>query len=141
MIEITDSISIHEDELVFEFTGSTGPGGQHVNRVATAVQLRFNARKSPGVPENVKERLIALAGKRATSEGVILIRAQRFRSRERNRQDAVERLVLLVKRAAEPPQKRKPTRPSRASKEQRIQEKKKQSEKKRMRKKVPPAPD
>ena len=120
MIEITDDLALDEREISETFIRASGPGGQNVNKVASAAQLRFDARHSPSLPEPVKARLLRLAGQRATQDGVIVITAQRFRSQERNRDDARERLAALIRRAAEPPKPRWKTRPSAAQREQRL---------------------
>ncbi|MFZ3078869.1 MAG: alternative ribosome rescue aminoacyl-tRNA hydrolase ArfB, partial [Bellilinea sp.] len=112
MIEITSTLFLDESELQFDFIRASGPGGQNVNKVSSAVQLRFDAVKSPSLPAEVKERLIKLAASRMTEDGVLIIEAKRYRSQEKNRTDAVQRLVTLIQKAAEPPKKRKPTRPS-----------------------------
>lgn len=127
MIEITPQIALDEAEVSFEFARAGGPGGQHVNKVETAVRLRFDAMNSPSLPEEVRERLLALAKGRLTREGAILIEARRHRSQEKNRRDALERLVELIRRAAEPPVPRHATKPTRASKERRLTEKKRRS--------------
>lgn len=134
MIPVTDHLSIDESELSFSFVLASGPGGQNVNRVATAVQLRFNIGDSPSLPEPVKQRLRTLAGGRMTQNDELLIEAKRFRTQPQNRRDAVERLVNLVRRATEKPKKRRPTKPSKAARQRRLDGKKKQSEKKRRRK-------
>lgn len=132
MIEITPSIQIDERELQIDFIRSSGPGGQNVNKVATAVQLRFDVSAST-LPEDVRARLLHLAGKRATSEGVLLIEARRFRTQEQNREDAIQRFVELVRKALLKPRARKKTKPTQASKEERIKEKKRRGEIKKMR--------
>ena len=121
MIAITDEISLDENELAFSFIRASGPGGQNVNKVSTAVQMRFDARRSPCLPDEVSARLQKLAGSRLTLEGVIVITASRHRSQERNRADAVARLVALIAKAAAPPVKRRPTRPTKASKARRLE--------------------
>jgi ribosome-associated protein len=133
MIRITDSIAIDESEIEQDFIRASGPGGQHVNKAATAVQLRFDVAHSPSLPDTVRKRLSRLAGKRMTGEGVLIIEAKRFRTQERNRQDAVERLVELIRRAAQSPKTRRKTRPSRAAREQRLREKRRRSQIKRSR--------
>lgn len=120
MIEITDDLALDEREISETFIRASGPGGQNVNKVASAAQLRFDARNSPSLPEPVKARLLRLAGQRVTQDGVIVITAQRFRSQERNRDDARERLTALIRRAAEPPKPRRKTRPSATQREERL---------------------
>ena len=125
MIPITASIAISEDELEERFVRSPGPGGQHVNKVETAVQLRFDAAHSPNLPLEVYVRLRGVAGRRMTRDGVVVIAANRYRSQERNRQDARDRLVALIRDAATPPKTRRPTRTPAASKRRRLEAKKK----------------
>ncbi len=133
MIQITPDLAIDESEIQQEFVRASGPGGQHVNRVATAVQLRFDVANSPSLPDDVRARLVQLAGKRVTKEGVLLVESQRFRTQEQNRQDALERLIELIRQATKKPKHRRKTRPTRASKERRLEKKRRQSEKKRLR--------
>jgi ribosome-associated protein len=132
MIEITPSLQIDERELQIDFIRSSGPGGQNVNKVATAAQLRFDVYAS-SLPSDVKSRLIHLASNRITNEGVLLIEAKRFRTQEQNRADAIERFLELVRRALVKPKARKKTKPTRASKEERLKKKKKRGEIKKMR--------
>lgn len=136
MIKVTPSISIDENELEFVFTRSSGPGGQNVNKVATAVQLRFDVAASPSLDERTRERLARLAGNRMTKDGILVITARRFRTQERNREDAVARLVNLIKAAAKPQRVRRKTRPTAASKERRLEDKRKRARLKRTRKTV-----
>lgn len=133
MIEITPSIQIREQELEFIFIRSPGPGGQNVNKVSSAVQLRFDVRQTPALPVEVKERLMKLAGKRMTSGGILVIEAKQSRSQEQNRKAAQERLVRLIQRAVEPPKPRHKTRPTRGSVERRLEAKRKRAELKRTR--------
>jgi ribosome-associated protein len=123
MIRVTGAIAIGEEEIHQEFIRASGPGGQNVNKVATAVQLRFDVAHSPSLPEDVRERLTRLAGKRMTKEGYLIIDARRFRTQEQNRQDSVARLVGLIRQAAQRPQIRKKTKPTLASKERRLESK------------------
>jgi ribosome-associated protein len=133
MIRITPTLSIHEDELSEAFVRSSGPGGQNVNKVSTAVELRFDVRQSPSLPEPVKSRLTKLGGHRMTKDGVLIIQADRFRTQEANRKDARDRLVELIQAATIVPKKRIKTKPTRASKERRVEGKKKRSTVKKMR--------
>jgi ribosome-associated protein len=127
MIRINDSISIEERELEERFVRASGPGGQNVNKVATAVQLRFDLRRSPNLPDDVRERLARLAGNRLTRDGVIAIAAQRHRTLERNRKDALDRLVQLIRRAAVAPAIRRASKPPAASRERRLQSKRRRA--------------
>ena len=133
MIHITDSISIDEDELEERFIRASGPGGQNVNKLASAVQLRFDARHAPGLSDDVRARLERLAGRRLTQEGVVVITAQRHRTQERNRQDARERLFALIRAAAVRPVPRRPTKPTKASRQRRVEAKKHRAGLKQMR--------
>ena len=132
MLEITPSLQIDERDLQIEFVRASGPGGQNVNKVATAVQLRFDVRAS-SLPEEVKARLMHLAGKRMTGEGVLLIEAKRFRTQEHNREDAMQRFSELVRKSLVKPKARKKTKPTAAAKEERLKEKKRKGEIKKLR--------
>ncbi|RDJ20392.1 aminoacyl-tRNA hydrolase [Bosea caraganae] len=127
MIQVTPSIAIDESEIEESFVRASGPGGQHVNKVSSAVQLKFDARRSPGLPNDVAIRLMKLAGSRLTLDGVIVIVAQAQRSQKRNREEALERLLELIRQAAVRPQIRRPTKPTKASKERRLASKDKRS--------------
>lgn len=133
MIKITKTISIDENEIEEQFIRASGPGGQHVNKAATAVQLRFDVANSPSLPDDVRERLIELAGNQVTEDGVLIIDARRFRSQHRNREDAMERLVELIRRAAKKPKIRRKTKLPRAARERRLKDKRHRSEIKRLR--------
>ena len=136
MIRVTPTIALHEAEIREEFVKSAGPGGQNVNKVATAVRLYFDVRGSASLPEAVRERLLRLAGRRVSSEGVLRVDAQRYRTQERNRQDARERLMALIRRAEEKPKVRRPTQPTQAEREKRLESKQRQREKKEKRRRV-----
>ena len=133
MLEITPTLSIDEQDLHFDFIRSAGPGGQNVNKVATAVQLRFDVRAS-SLPVAAKERLLALAGRRATAAGELLLEARRFRTQEQNREDAIRRFVEVVRKALTPPRLRRPTKPTAASKARRLETKKRRGKIKGLRK-------
>jgi ribosome-associated protein len=133
MLEITPTLLLDESELQFDFIRSAGPGGQNVNKVATAVQLRWDVRNTAALPPEVKERLIKLAGSRVTEDGILIIEARRYRTQEQNRDDAIQRLVALVQKALEKPKVRKKTRPSVTASAARVDEKKRRGAVKRTR--------
>jgi ribosome-associated protein len=137
VIRVTDHISIDQREIEESFVRSSGPGGQNVNKLATAVQLRFDVRGSPSLPAEVRARLERLAGTRMTRDGVLIIIAQRHRTQARNREDALERLVELVSRAAVAPRLRRPTRPTAAARRRRVEAKKHRAGVKRLRRAKP----
>jgi ribosome-associated protein len=137
MLEITDSLSIDERELEERFIRASGPGGQNVNKVSTAVELRFDVRRSPSLTEAVRARLARLAGRRMTDDGVLVIRAERHRTQERNREDARARLADLVREALHVPKKRIATKPSRAAKARRVDTKVKRGSVKKLRQSRP----
>jgi len=137
-IEVDKNICLQENEISMEFVRASGPGGQNVNKVATAVKLYFHIGQSPSLPEAVKTRLHSLAGKRVNNDGFLIIDARRFRTQEANRRDAVERLVKLIAQAAAVPKTRRPTRPGKAAKARRLDEKKKHGAVKLTRKKTFP---
>jgi ribosome-associated protein len=132
-INISKNLHLDLNEISFSFTASPGPGGQNVNKVATAVLLRFNVLHSMSLPPAVRERLVKLLGNRVTKQGDILIKASRFRTQERNKQDTLNRLCHLIARVAEPPKKRIKTKPTFASKQRRLETKKRQGKKKTLR--------
>ncbi len=136
MLRITDTIAIPESELTLSFVRADGPGGQHVNKTATAVQLRFDVARSPSLPEPVRKRLMRLAGRRLSSEGILIIDARSQRSQKQNREEALERLADLVRSAAKPPRRRKPTRPSKASRRRRLESKRQRARLKQSRRAV-----
>jgi ribosome-associated protein len=133
MIEVTSSLSLSESELQIDFVRSSGPGGQNVNKVSSAAQLRFDIRISPALEPEVKERLIRLAGKRVTADGILIIEAKRYRTQEQNRLDAIQRLVVLIQKALVTPKVRKATRPGVTAKAARVGAKKRRGEIKRTR--------
>jgi ribosome-associated protein len=137
MIPVTPHISIDEREIEESFVRASGPGGQNVNKLSTAVQLRFDVRHSPSLPGDVRDRLVRLAGHRMTNDGILVIIAQRHRTQARNREDALDRLVELIRQAAVRPVKRRPTKPTKASRERRIEGKKRRAGIKNMRRSRP----
>ena len=120
MIRVNQAILVDEREIHLEFVRSSGPGGQNFNKVATSVQLRFDVENSPSLPEEIRHRMIRLGGKKITSEGVLIIEAKRFRTQEKNRQDAINRLITLISKASEKPKYRRKTKPTLASKKRRL---------------------
>ena len=133
MVTITPTIAINENEIKMNFIRSSGPGGQNVNKVATAVQLRFDVKNSPSLSDEVRTRLIRLASDKMTKDGILIIQARRFRKQERNRQDAMDRLIKLIKKASEPPKAHIKPKPTRASKERILAAKRHRSKLKKMR--------
>ncbi len=136
MLHITRTIAVDESEIQQDFIRASGPGGQHVNKASTAVQLRFDVSNSPSLPDDVRERLMRIAGNRVTEDGILIITAQRFRTQERNRQDAIDRLVALIRAAARKPKLRRKTKPTPASKRRRLDTKRRRSNIKHLRRPV-----
>ena len=136
MIAIAPDISISEDEIQIQFIRASGPGGQHVNKTATAVQLRFDIKNSLSLPDDIRQRLLRFRDRRITADGVLVITARRFRSQDQNRQDAVQRLIDLVQKSTEKPARRRKTKPSRASIKRRLEGKRRHGAKKGMRKRI-----
>jgi len=130
MISITGTIFIDEKEIHFDFVRSSGPGGQNVNKVATAAQLRFDAGRTASLPPDVRARLLSLAAGRLTGDGILIINANRFRTQLRNREDALDRLIALIRQATVPPKNRRPTKPSLSARKRRLEGKRRQAEKK-----------
>ncbi|MDI6790831.1 MAG: alternative ribosome rescue aminoacyl-tRNA hydrolase ArfB [Thermodesulfobacteriota bacterium] len=139
MIRVSSKIMLDDNELHFRFVRASGPGGQNVNKVATAVQLRFDVTGSPSLPPEIRERLVRIAGKKVTESGTLIIEARRFRTQERNRQDAIDRLAALIHRAAEIPKPRRKTMAPFASRRRRIEAKQRRSQTKRMRRPTQPS--
>jgi ribosome-associated protein len=133
MLQITSTLSIPDDELTVTFIRASGPGGQNVNKVATAVQMRFDVFRSPSLTEEVKLRLVKLAGNKMTHDGVLVIEAKRYRAQEKNRSDAEQRLSALIQKALVRPKRRRPTHPTFASQVRRVESKKRKGEIKRLR--------
>lgn len=136
MLQISDTIVLDDNDIQLEFIRASGPGGQNVNKVSSAVQLRFNVAGCAALNDAIRERLKKIAGRRMTAEGILIVKAQRHRSQEQNRQDAIDRLKAMIRKAIEVPKVRRPTKPSKASKQRRLATKRRRGELKRQRRMV-----
>jgi len=141
MLIVAPGLAIDDSEIEEKFVRSSGPGGQNVNKVATSVQLRFDVRRSPSLPEQIRRRLAQIASGRISTRGILTIEAHEFRTQEQNRQAARERLAALLRKAAQEPRVRRPTRPTAAAKEARADEKRRRGRTKRLRSTIPPSDD